>query len=164
MRQARHGGDIYAYQEQFGHVPLDFSANINPLGMPPAAKRAAMQAAAGAVHYPDPQSMALRARLAQREKVQKEWLIFLAQFEEEIKGGTNVVIKENRIHYEKKEKDFIVEQYQNMIRKREKAGGHQPMLTQVKKWEVRDSAVAIILLVEFENGEKNEGIWTKSFT
>lgn len=76
MRQARHGGDIYAYQEQFGHVPLDFSANINPLGMPPAAKRAAMQAAAGAVRYPDPQSTALRARLAQREKVQKEWLIF----------------------------------------------------------------------------------------
>ena len=99
-----------------------------------------------------------------KRKDQKEWLIFLAQFEEEIKGGTNVVIKENRIHYEKKEKDFIVEQYQNMIRKREKAGGHQPMLTQVKKWEVRDSAVAIILLVEFENGEKNEGIWTKSFT
>lgn len=97
-----------------------------------------------------------------QRKDQKEWLIFLAQFEEEIKDGKNVVITDNQIHYEKKEKRFMIEQYQTIIRKRERTGGHQPMLTDVKRWEVRDSTVAIIFLVEFENGEKNEGIWTKS--
>lgn len=30
-----HGGDIYSVRQKVGEEPLDFSANINPLGMPP---------------------------------------------------------------------------------------------------------------------------------
>ena len=79
----------------------------------------------------------------------------------EIKKGKNVVIKDNRIYYEMEKKTYLFEQYHALIRKREVSGGHQPVLTQVKHWEVRDSTAAITFLIEFINGEKYEGIWTK---
>lgn len=44
-----------------------------------------------------------------QQKDQKEWLIFLAQFEEEIKKGKNVVIKDNRIYYEMEKKTYLFE-------------------------------------------------------
>ncbi|MFS1142094.1 competence type IV pilus minor pilin ComGF [Enterococcus hirae] len=59
-----------------------------------------------------------------QQKDQKEWLIFLAQFEEEIKKGKNVVIKDNRIYYEMEKKTYLFEQYHALIRKREVSGGH----------------------------------------
>lgn len=37
-----HGGDIYA--DNWNEEPLDFSANINPLGMPDSVREAAQQA------------------------------------------------------------------------------------------------------------------------
>lgn len=40
-----HGGDIYA--DNWNEEPLDFSANINPLGMPDSVRAAAQQAIAG---------------------------------------------------------------------------------------------------------------------
>ena len=45
-----HGGDIWAYSRPM----LDFSANLHPLGMPPAVAAEARSAVAGAVHYPHP--------------------------------------------------------------------------------------------------------------
>lgn len=57
-----------------------------------------------------------------QRKDQKEWLIFLAQFEEEIKKGKNVVIKDNRIYYELEKKTYLFEQYHALIRKREVSG------------------------------------------
>lgn len=56
-----HGGDIYA--DNWNEEPLDFSANINPLGMPDSVREAAQQAIAGCLHYPDPFCRALRRRL-----------------------------------------------------------------------------------------------------
>ena len=29
-----HGGDVEGFREEFGREPLDFSANISPLGLP----------------------------------------------------------------------------------------------------------------------------------
>ena len=57
-----HGGDIYTYQGM-----LDFSANINPLGLPPAVVRAAAEGAAQAAAYPDTQCRDLRQALAEAE-------------------------------------------------------------------------------------------------
>lgn len=88
----------------------------------------------------------------------------MTQFEDEVKKGSNVRVKDNRVYYEIGNKTYFFEQYQNMIRKRELSGGHQPMLTDIKIWEVSDQATVITFLVEFENGEKNEGIWTKPST
>ena len=44
-----HGGDVWTHSGV-----LDFSANLHPLGMPPQVARAAGDAVADAVHYPDP--------------------------------------------------------------------------------------------------------------
>ena len=55
-----HGGDIYSRK-----VDLDFSVNINPLGMPDAVKRAVIDAADTYKNYPDPKCRALRAALAE---------------------------------------------------------------------------------------------------
>ena len=63
----RHGGDIYA--ADLTGKPLDFSASINPLGMPESVRNAAQQALDGCVHYPDPLCRALRTAIAQREGV-----------------------------------------------------------------------------------------------
>lgn len=67
MTENRHGGDIYA--EDLPAEPLDFSASINPLGMPEGVRRAAEQAVSGCVHYPDPTCRALRQAIAQREQM-----------------------------------------------------------------------------------------------
>ena len=58
-----HGGDISRYPAKFGE-PIDFSASINPLGMPPAVKEALTKALSSVVHYPEPDSRTLVASLA----------------------------------------------------------------------------------------------------
>lgn len=49
-----HGGDIAGFVEEFGRLPLDFSANVSPFGLPSAVRQAAMDALAVADQYPDP--------------------------------------------------------------------------------------------------------------
>lgn len=61
-----HGGDIYNYQGKIENV-LDFSANINPLGIPDSIVQAAAAGAAQSASYPDPHCRALRLALAQSE-------------------------------------------------------------------------------------------------
>ena len=34
MKQLTHGGDWAGYRAEFGRDPLDFSANVSPLGLP----------------------------------------------------------------------------------------------------------------------------------
>ena len=55
-----HGGDVWNHP-----AALDFSANLHPLGMPPAVAEAIRASAAGAEHYPDPFCTALRRAIAQ---------------------------------------------------------------------------------------------------
>ncbi len=94
---------------------------------------------------------------------QTEWLIFLAQFENELASSQRISIIENRLYYEN-EKTFIIEGYQQMIRKRGTAGGHHPMLTGVKRVQFKEEDQVILLHVEFMNGDNKYGIWTKQKT
>lgn len=64
-----HGGDVYSRE-----VELDFSANINPLGMPRAA-RAALRRFREFERYPDAHCRALRRALAERERVKPENIV-----------------------------------------------------------------------------------------
>ena len=64
-----HGGDIYA-----SPVELDYSANTNPLGVPPAVIAAAAQALERADRYPDPYCRALVKAIAEAEGVQPEYI------------------------------------------------------------------------------------------
>ena len=67
-----HGGNIYAYDG----VKLDFSVNLNPLGMPEEILQAVRDHGLEYDRYPDPNCRALRRALAAREGVPEEWLVF----------------------------------------------------------------------------------------
>ena len=60
-----HGGDVYANRS----VTLDFSANVNPFGMPDPVRDALRRAADACVPYPDPYCTELREKLALAEGV-----------------------------------------------------------------------------------------------
>ena len=64
-----HGGDLYAARQAFAGPVLDFSANLNPLGLAPQVRLAAGEAVAGAVLYPDALCRDLRAGIARRDGV-----------------------------------------------------------------------------------------------
>ena len=59
-----HGGNIYKHT----HL-LDFSANINPLGMPDSVREAIVHSAADCMHYPDPDCTVLIQEIAKHEQI-----------------------------------------------------------------------------------------------
>ena len=65
-----HGGDIYGEP-----VELDYSANTNPLGVPPAVIAAAAEALGKADRYPDPYCRALVTALSEAEGVKPERIL-----------------------------------------------------------------------------------------
>ena len=75
MKQLTHGGDWAGYRAEFGRDPLDFSANVSPLGLPEGVAKAITAALATADRYPDPLCRALREKLAVAEGVPAEWLL-----------------------------------------------------------------------------------------
>lgn len=64
-----HGGDVEGFVEEYGYAPLDFSANISPLGLPPGVRAAVIGALDIADAYPDPLCRKLREALARVEGV-----------------------------------------------------------------------------------------------
>lgn len=65
-----HGGNIYNCP-----ISYDFSANINPLGMPEGARKALEQCGPASQHYPDPDCTALREAVSKVEKVQADAIL-----------------------------------------------------------------------------------------
>lgn len=66
-----HGGDIYTYGDM-----LDFSVNVNPLGMSAQVMEAAKQGIEKAAAYPDFQCRKLRKKLARRQGIPEEYYVF----------------------------------------------------------------------------------------
>lgn len=64
-----HGGDWAGYQREYGVPPLDFSANVSPLGLPAGVRAAAAAALETADRYPDPLCRDLRAALGERYQI-----------------------------------------------------------------------------------------------
>lgn len=62
-----HGGDTAGFFAEFGHQPIDFSANVSPLGLPPKVRKAAIDALDKADQYPDPLCRDLRTAIATHE-------------------------------------------------------------------------------------------------
>ncbi len=58
----QHGGMHYQYPDA-----IDFSANLNPFGMPEAVKEAAYHGIIDAVYYPDTECIQLREKIAEHE-------------------------------------------------------------------------------------------------
>jgi threonine-phosphate decarboxylase len=73
-----HGGDIYAASRRTG-IPLgeilDFSASINPAGMPEGAVRAIENAVAYLCHYPEPYSEELTGHIARHLSIDPEAVV-----------------------------------------------------------------------------------------
>lgn len=67
MTERTHGGDWAAYETEYGRLPLDFSANVSPLGVPESVHAAICAAATHADRYPDPRAGALCRALAAAE-------------------------------------------------------------------------------------------------
>lgn len=76
MERYPHGGDILTAQMKYGGEVLDFSANLNPLGMPEAVRRAAEHAVEACVHYPDPFCRELRRAIARHDGIPSpDWVL-----------------------------------------------------------------------------------------
>lgn len=72
-----HGGDVYGLEERLGIAVedcLDFSASINPLGMPEPVRRGLCDGLSRAMHYPDPSCRALRQAIGRMEGLPSEWV------------------------------------------------------------------------------------------
>jgi len=68
----QHGGNIYEIEPRRRTFTLDFSANINPLGIPAPVEKLLRRQLKDLVHYPDPKARCLVARLARYWKVKEE--------------------------------------------------------------------------------------------
>ena len=68
----QHGGDWATFQAEHGAMPLDFSANVSPLGMPESVRAAVIESLKDAARYPDPRCRALRRKLAVRHELSPE--------------------------------------------------------------------------------------------
>ncbi len=69
-KKSPHGGDIYT-----NSVRLDFSANINPAGMPDAVKKALRDAVENCETYPDPYCTELRKKISQTEHISTDCIL-----------------------------------------------------------------------------------------
>lgn len=75
MKTYTHGGDLVGARAVWQGELLDFSANLNPLGMPESVRRAAAEAVRGAGHYPDSLCRELSAAIARRDGVTPEQVL-----------------------------------------------------------------------------------------
>ena len=71
----RHGGDKAGYAMEYGRDPLDFSANVSPLGLPEHVRAAAAAALEDTAFYPDPECRALRGALSGRTGAPEEQIL-----------------------------------------------------------------------------------------
>lgn len=70
-----HGGDWAGYEQEYGCIPLDFSSNTSPLGMPEGVRAAAARALLDAERYPDPLCRELCRAIAAAEGVDALWCL-----------------------------------------------------------------------------------------
>ena len=70
-----HGGDIYDCNLDTKTPILDFSANINPLGLPEQVKQAVINSLDVCAHYPDPYCRELTAALSNHYHICQEHII-----------------------------------------------------------------------------------------
>lgn len=75
MPQLTHGGDWAGFAAEYGAMPLDFSANISPLGLPDGVRRAIWEATAAQDRYPDPLCRELCAAIAKSRNLLAEWVL-----------------------------------------------------------------------------------------
>ena len=73
--QLVHGGDWAGFETEYGRPPLDFSANVSPLGVPEAVQRAVQEAVSVADRYPDPLCRKLRQAIGETAGISPAWVL-----------------------------------------------------------------------------------------
>lgn len=76
MEVKAHGGDVYSYTRKTNKCPIDFSANINPFGLPDGVKKILKEAIDDFVFYPDVTCGQLKSALSQYENINKDNIFF----------------------------------------------------------------------------------------
>ncbi|WZL71781.1 threonine-phosphate decarboxylase CobD [Clostridiaceae bacterium 35-E11] len=77
MRTVKHGGNIYEIANQLGiekEELIDFSANINPLGVPDSFKKALIKHIDLIKNYPDPEYKALTKAIADHHGIEEAYI------------------------------------------------------------------------------------------
>ena len=74
MRNYTHGGNIYQLENTEEKI-LDFSANINPLGVPKSVIDAAADSLKGCFNYPDPMCRKLIDKISKYENIDSEFIV-----------------------------------------------------------------------------------------
>lgn len=76
-QKSSHGGNIYQMARRLG-IPesevLDFSANINPVGLPDFIREAVISSIDGIVNYPDPDCTALREEISRHDGIPADFI------------------------------------------------------------------------------------------
>ena len=75
LKTPPHGGDVYEAILAGKPEPLDFSANISPLGLPEGVRRALAEHAPDYERYPDPHCRELKTALAERHGLPKDRIV-----------------------------------------------------------------------------------------
>lgn len=70
-----HGGNWASFKQKYGRMPIDFSANISPLGVPESVKAAVTGAVGEADRYPDPSCRELRKVIGEAEQVSPDQIL-----------------------------------------------------------------------------------------
>ena len=76
--RARHGGNVHAVAREENvsvHKLIDFSASINPLGLPSRVRRALVRAIPSSIHYPDPIGTDLRMQIGAFHRMAPESIV-----------------------------------------------------------------------------------------
>ena len=109
MYKSVHGGDIYSEQNNnIGKNIVDYSANVNPLGLPASVKEAIKNSIKNCVNYPDPLCRKLIEKLAKYLNIKKEYLFIsngaadvLFKLALTVKPGRAVLLAPTFADYEK---------------------------------------------------------------
>lgn len=109
MYKSVHGGDIYSEQNNsLGKNIVDYSANVNPLGLPVSVKEAIKNSIKNCVNYPDPLCRELIEKLAKYLNIKKEYLFIsngaadvLFKLALTVKPGRAVLLAPTFADYEK---------------------------------------------------------------
>ena len=70
-----HGGDIQGFVDEFGYAPLDYSANVSPLGLPDEVVKAIEGCIADLAAYPDPLCRKLTTALAAHHGIDRAHIL-----------------------------------------------------------------------------------------
>lgn len=75
MAKLIHGGDIYSAKERIEGEIIDFSANINPMGLPQSVKKALQESVDSFACYPDPLCRDLVHEIAKSERISEDMIL-----------------------------------------------------------------------------------------